>query len=94
MEFATQWRVKGRVSGENSQVAPQITSGRIRAVRVRSEGGSKGLSHKGDSVGEGRRAEEDPDVLWDPKGKGGAGFMDKRGEDGCGAARESAGIKA
>lgn len=94
MEFATQWRVKGRVSGENSQVAPQITSGRIRAVRVRSEGGSKGLSHKGDSVGEGRRAEEDPVVLWDPKGKGGAGFMDKRGEDGCGATRESVGIKA
>lgn len=58
---------------------------------MRSEGGSKGLSHKGCSVGEVRRAEEDPVMLWDPKGKGGAGFMNKRDN---GATRESAGVKA
>lgn len=95
MEFATQCKVKGRVGGGNSQVAAQITSsGRIRAVMVRSQGGSKGLSYKGGSVGQLRRAEEDPVVLWDPTGKGGDGFMKKRDENGCGATRESAGIKA
>lgn len=36
---------------------------------VRSEGGSKGLSYKGGSVGEVRRAEEDPVVLWDRQEK-------------------------
>lgn len=47
MEFATQWRVKGKVGGENSQVAPQITSsGRIRAVMVRSEVGSNSSATK------------------------------------------------
>lgn len=61
MEFATQCKVKGRVGGGNSQVAAQITSsGRIRAVMVRSQGGSKGLSYKRGSVGQLRRAEEDP----------------------------------
>lgn len=45
-------------------------------------------------MGEVRRAEEDPVVLWDPTGKGGVGFMSKRDEDGSGATRESVGIEA
>lgn len=94
MEFATQCRVKGRVGGENSQVAPQITSsGRTRAVMVSSEGGSKGLSYTGGSVGQGRRAEEDPVVLWDPTGKGGVGFMNKRDENGCGVPESQLGSR-
>lgn len=59
---------------------------------VRSEGGSKGLSYKGGSVGEVRRAEEDPVV--GSTGKGGVGFRNERDEDGCGAPRGSVGIKA